>query len=88
LNLKVHYGVLLCPQLFASDSCPDQLLVYADDMNLPGDRVHTVKKNTQTLIDASEEVSLEVNAEKTNYMLLSRHHNAGKNHDIKIATDP
>jgi hypothetical protein len=26
-----------------------------------------------------------INAEKTKYMLLSRHNNAGQNHDIKIA---
>jgi hypothetical protein len=38
-----------------------------------------------TLINASKEVGLEVNAEKTKYMLLSRHQNAGQNHDIKIA---
>jgi hypothetical protein len=31
-----------------------------------------------TLIDASKEIGLEVNAEKTKYMLLSRHKNAGK----------
>jgi hypothetical protein len=30
-----------------------------------------------TLIDAGKEVGLEVNAEKTKYMLLSRHQNAG-----------
>jgi ribosomal protein S2 len=30
-------------------------------------------------------VGLEVNAEKTKYMLLSRHQNAGQTHDIKIA---
>jgi ribosomal protein S2 len=59
-------------------------LVYADDVNLQGDSVDTIKKNTQTLIDASKEVGLEVNIEKTKYMLLSRHQNAGQNHDIKI----
>jgi hypothetical protein len=37
-----------------------------------------MKKNTQTLIDASKEVGLEVNTEKTKYMSLSRHQNAGK----------
>jgi hypothetical protein len=42
-------------------------------------------KNTKTLIDASKEVGLEVNAEKTKYMLLSHHQTAGQNHDIKIA---
>jgi hypothetical protein len=43
-----------------------------------------MKKNTETIIDARKEVGLEVNAEKTKYMLLSRHHNARQNHDIKI----
>jgi hypothetical protein len=60
-------------------------LVYADDVNLLGDNIDTMKKSTQTLIDASKEVGLEVNAEKTKYLLLSRHRNAGQNHDIKIA---
>jgi hypothetical protein len=61
-----------------------QMLVYADDVNLLGDNVDTIKKNTETLIDAIKGVGLEVNAEKTKYMLLSRHQNAGQNHDIKI----
>jgi hypothetical protein len=39
---------------------------------------------TQTLIDASKEVGLEVNTEKTKYLQLSHHQNAGQNHDIKI----
>jgi hypothetical protein len=54
-----------------------QLLVYADDVNLLGDNIDTNKKNTQTLIDAGKEVGLEVNMEKTEYTLLSRHRNAG-----------
>jgi hypothetical protein len=37
-----------------------------------------------SLIDASKEVGLEVNAEKTKYMLLSRQQNAGKKHIIEI----
>jgi hypothetical protein len=61
-----------------------QLLICADDVNLLGGNRDTIKKNTGTLIDASKGV-LEVNAEKTKYMLLSRHQNAGQNHDIKIA---
>jgi hypothetical protein len=40
---------------------------------------------TETLIDASKEVGLEINSEKTKYMLLSRHQNVGQNRDIKIA---
>jgi hypothetical protein len=41
------------------------MLVYADDVNLLGDDIDTIKKNTETLIDVSKEVGLEVNAEKT-----------------------
>jgi hypothetical protein len=62
-----------------------QLLVYADDMDLLGDNIDIIKKNTQTLIETSKEVVLEVNAEKTKCTLLSRYQNAGQNHDIKIA---
>jgi hypothetical protein len=61
------------------------LLVYADDMNLLGDDIETIKKNTETLTDAGKEVGPEVNTEKTKYMLLSRHQNAEQNNYIKIA---
>jgi hypothetical protein len=42
-----------------------QLLAYADDVNLLGDNITTINKNTETLIDACKEVGLEVNVEKT-----------------------
>jgi hypothetical protein len=61
-----------------------QLLAYADDVNLLGYNINTINKNTQTLIDASKEVGLEVNVEKTKYMLVSRGENAGQNREIKI----
>jgi hypothetical protein len=54
-----------------------QLLVYTDDVNLLGDNIDTIKKNTETVIDASKEVGLGVNAEQTKYMLLYRRQNAG-----------
>jgi hypothetical protein len=47
-----------------------QLLAYADDVNLLGDNIDTKKKNMETLIDASEEVGLEINIEKAKYMFL------------------
>jgi hypothetical protein len=62
-----------------------QLLAYVDDVNLLGDNIDTIKTNTETLIDASKEVDLEINLEKTKYMLLSRHQNVVQNRDIKIA---
>jgi hypothetical protein len=57
-----------------------QLLAYADDVNLLGDNIDNINRNTGTLIDDSKEVGLEVNTEKTNYMLVSRDQNADQNH--------
>jgi hypothetical protein len=62
-----------------------QLLVYIDDVNLLGDNINIIKQNTETVSGAIKEVGLEENAEKTKYMLLSHHQNAGQNHYIKIA---
>jgi hypothetical protein len=59
-------------------------LAYADDVNLLGNNIDTINKNTQTLIDASKEVGLGVNVEKTKYMLVTRDQNAGQNREIKI----
>jgi hypothetical protein len=56
-----------------------QLLAYANDVNVLGDNIDSINKNTETLIDASKKVGLEINIEKTKYMLLSRHHNVGQN---------
>jgi hypothetical protein len=39
-----------------------QLLVYSNDVNLLGDNINSIKKNTKYLIDASKEVGLKVNA--------------------------
>jgi hypothetical protein len=61
-----------------------QFLAYADDVNLLGDNIDTVKENTESLIDANKDVGLEINVEKTKYMLLSHHLNAGQNRDIKL----
>jgi hypothetical protein len=57
-----------------------QLLAYAHDVNLLGDNVDTIEKNTESLFDASKETRRE-----TKCMLLSRHQNTGQNRDIKIA---
>jgi hypothetical protein len=59
-----------------------QLLAYIDDVNLLGDHIDTVKKNTETLVDANKEVGLVTNVEKTKYMLLFHHQNAGQNRNF------
>ena len=61
-----------------------QLLVYADDVNILGGSVHTVKENTEALIVASKENGLEVNADKSKYVVMSRDQNAGQSHSVKI----
>jgi hypothetical protein len=61
-----------------------QFLAYADDVNLLGDNIDIINKNTETLIDESKEVGLEVNVEKTKYMLVSRDQNEDQNREIKI----
>jgi hypothetical protein len=53
-----------------------QLLFYADGINLLDDSTNTIKKNTETLLEASRDVGLEINAEKTMYMIMSRHPNS------------
>jgi len=55
-----------------------QLLVYADDVNILGGSTHTIKKNAKALIVASKEIGLEVNADKTKYMVMSQDQNAGQ----------
>jgi hypothetical protein len=61
-----------------------QLLVYADGVNIFGGSVHSIKKNTEVLVVASKEIGLEVNVEKTKYMVMSRNQTAGQNYNIKL----
>ena len=57
--------------------------VYADDVNILDRSVHTVQKN-RSLVLASKEIGLAVNADKNKYMVMSRDQNAGRNHNLKI----
>jgi len=54
-----------------------QLLPYADDVNILGGSIHTLKENAKALLAATREIGLEVSADKTKYMVMSRDQNAG-----------
>jgi hypothetical protein len=54
-------------------------------VKLLGDNIQTIKKNTETLNDASKDVGLEINVEETKYMLQSRHQNVDQNWDTELA---
>ena len=60
-----------------------QLLAYADDVNILVGSVHTVKENAEALVVTTKETGLEVNADKTKYMIMSRDQNAGRSHSMK-----
>jgi len=60
-----------------------QLMAYADTVNILGGSVHMVKENADALVVATKEIGLEVNADKTKYMIMSRDQNAGRSHSMK-----
>ena len=61
-----------------------RLLVYADDVRILKGSLHTYKKkNTDAFTVYSKETGLEVNADKTQYMAMSRDQNTGRSHSMK-----
>jgi hypothetical protein len=86
-NFALEYAIMKVSEIQAGLKLwgTHQLLAYADDVNRLGDNIDPIKKSTETLIDANKKVSLEINVEKTKYMLLSRHQTAGQNLDIIMA---
>jgi hypothetical protein len=64
-----------------------QLLSSVDDVNLLGDSINTIQQNTETLLEASGDVGLELNEENIKYMTMSRHPNSGRNQNIRTANE-
>jgi hypothetical protein len=49
-----------------------------------GGSLHTVKENAEALVVATKETGLEVNSDKTKYMVMSWDRNAGRDDSVKI----
>jgi hypothetical protein len=58
-------------------------LVYADDINILRESVHTIKENAEALVLASKETGLDVNADTTKYIVMSRDQTARRSHNMK-----
>jgi len=61
-----------------------QLLAYADDVNILAGSMHTLKENAEALEAATREIGLEVSADKTKHMVMSRDQKAGRIQSVRI----
>ena len=61
-----------------------KLLVYADNVNMLGENLQTIRWYKEILITASKDIGLEVNSDKTKYMITSRQQNIVQNQNIVI----
>jgi len=61
-----------------------QLLVYADDVNILGESVHIIQEKAAALVVAGRKIGIEVDADKTKYMVMSRDQNAGRSHSVRL----
>ena len=63
-----------------------KLLVYADDINILGGSIHTVKKNKGAFVVATTQAGLEINVEETKFMIMSWDQNTYQIHNTKTDT--
>jgi hypothetical protein len=61
-----------------------QLLAIADDINLLGDNIITIQGGQGNSLGASRDVGVEINAERTKYIIMSHHTNSGQKQNIRF----
>jgi len=61
-----------------------QLLAYADDVNILEGSIHILKENAEAVVAAIRETGLDVSADKTKHMVMSRDQNAGRIQSVRI----
>ena len=61
-----------------------KLLAYADDVNILGGIIHTLKENAVALVAATRVIGLQVSADKAKYMVMSREQNSRRNQSVRI----
>jgi hypothetical protein len=64
-----------------------QILIYAEGVNLLGDSINVIKGNSETLLEASMDIGLEINAEKIKYIIMPRNPNSGQNKNLRRANE-
>jgi len=61
-----------------------QLPAYAVDVNILGGSIQSLKENAEALVAATREIGMEISADKSKYMIMSRDQNAGRIQSVRI----
>jgi hypothetical protein len=59
-----------------------QHIFCADDVNILSVNVNTITKDSEVLLEASREVGVEANTDKTQYMIVSCHQREGQHYNL------